>query len=230
MPINNLFDPLFECDFKNVYYPSDDSYLLIDYLKRTIDNNYFDGIPLKEIKYILDMGTGTGIIAILFELVKSRIPKFNPKIYASDILGDSIKCAKENEKRNNINEKIIYIHSDLFKSFPHTLRSKFNIIVFNPPYLPSSSNVNEHFQKENIDYSWEGGIRGIEITREFIRTMGNYLNLTKPHYVYFISSSKSELDQLEIEIKNMGYECEQLEKVHKFFEDIILNRLKYIKV
>lgn len=225
MKINSLPDPLIECDFDTVYYPSDDSYLLIDYFKRKIDNNYFDGIPLEEIEYILDMGTGTGIIAIFFQLINSYNPKFNPRIFASDILEEAIKCAKSNEKRNKIDDKIIYLQSDLFKSFPKTIKSKFNIIVFNPPYLPSSPNL----QKKSIDHSWEGGLRGIEITLDFIRTVGEYLNLDKPHCVYFISSSRSKLDELQKEIKNVGFTIKKLEKVHIFFEDIILNRLQFVR-
>ena len=197
---------------------------MIDYFKKKIDKNYFDGIPLEEIENILDMGTGTGIIAIFFQLIRSYNQKFNAKIFASDVLEEAIKCAKSNEKRNNIDEKIIFLQSDLFTSFPKTIKSKFNIIVFNPPYLPSSPNL----QKKSIDHSWEGGLRGIEITLDFIRTVGEFINLDKPHYVYFISSSRSKLDALETEIKNLGFKIKQLEKVHKFFEDIILNRLQYV--
>ena len=64
MNIPSLPDPIIQCDFENVYTPSDDSYLIIDYFKRKINQNYFDGIKLSEIKKILDLGTGTGIIAI----------------------------------------------------------------------------------------------------------------------------------------------------------------------
>ena len=66
-------DPLIACDFENVYYPSDDSFLLIDYFKEKISDNYFDGINVNEIEYILDLGTGTGIIAILFQFFKFLI-------------------------------------------------------------------------------------------------------------------------------------------------------------
>ena len=89
---------------------------MIDYLKKNIDNDYFDDLPLKFVKNILDLGTGTGIIAIFLELIKRINKKFFPQIYASDILENAIKCAKSNEKLNRIENKINFIQSNLFNS------------------------------------------------------------------------------------------------------------------
>lgn len=227
--INSIPDPLIECDFKNVYYPSDDSYLLIDYFRKKITDDLFDGIKLEEIEYILDLGTGTGIIAIFFQLLRSFNPKFNPRIYASDILEESIICAKRNEILNKIKNKIIYVQSDLFKSFPESLRSKFNIIVFNPPYLPSSPLIKDALNKKSIDHSWDGGYKGIEILINFLKELKGFLNLDKDHYIYYISSSRSNMVELEKQLIDLRYNNEKLEKIHLFFEDIILNRLQYVK-
>lgn len=202
---------------------------MIDYFRRNIDDNFFDGIKLENIDNILDMGTGTGIIAIFLQKIQSLYLNFNPRIFASDILEDSIKCAKINEKLNTSSNKIIYLQSDLFDSFPNSLRSTFNIIVFNPPYLPSLPDINEKLLKERIDYSWDGGLEGIELIIDFLKVVKNYLNLNKDHYIYFISSSRSKLDELETQIIDLGFRHEKLEIIHIFFEDIILNRLQYVK-
>ena len=97
---NSIPDPLIECDFENVYYPSDDSYLLLDYFRKKITDDLFDGIKFEEIEYILDKGTGTGILAIFFQLLKSLKLSFKPKIYGSDILEESLICARRNEILN----------------------------------------------------------------------------------------------------------------------------------
>ncbi len=59
--------------------------------------------------------------------------------------------------------------------------------------------------------------------------MDIFLNLDKAHYVYFISSSRSNIDELEKQIIDLGFKNEKLEKIHIFFEDIILNRLQYVE-
>jgi len=226
--INPIPDPLIRCDFENVYYPSDDSYLLIDYFKKNISTNYFDGIQLNEIDNILDMGTGTGIVAIFLKNIQSLNLNFKPTIYASDILEDSIKCAKINEKLNQKHNEIIYLKSDLFTSFPKSWESIFNIVIFNPPYLPSLASNEGKLAKSGIDHSWNGGLEGIEITINFLKGVKNFINLNKAHYIYFISSTKCDLDELETQIINLGFKHEKLEKIHVFFEDIILNRIKCI--
>jgi HemK-related putative methylase len=227
--INIIPDPLIRCDYKNVYYPSDDSYLIIDYFKKNIEDNFFDGIDLSEIDNILDMGTGTGIIAIFLQQIQSINPNFNSKIYASDILEEAIKCAKINEKINHKVNKITYFQSNLFQSFPETWKSIFNIIIFNPPYLPSISEIGEKITRKEIDHSWDGGFNGINIIINFLKEVKNYINLKKAHYIYFISSNRCNLDELERIIVDLGFRIEKLEKIHLFFEDIILNRLKYLK-
>ncbi len=227
--INFIEDPLIECDHEKVYYPSQDSFLLIDYFKKKINENYFDGIELSEIENILDLGTGTGIIAIFFQLIKSQNQSFNPRIFASDILEDAITCAKENEMLNNFNNQIIFLQSDLFKSFPDKLKSSFNIIIFNPPYLPSSEYIKNGKSKQFIDYSWDGGLKGFEILIQFLKEVKAFLNLGKEHYIYCLSSSRTKIDDLTKKIIKLGYNNEILEKKHYFFEDIFLHRLKCLK-
>ncbi|MFX1488692.1 MAG: HemK2/MTQ2 family protein methyltransferase [Promethearchaeota archaeon] len=223
-------DPLIRCNYEAVYYPSDDSYLIIDHFRNNIDDNYFDGIQLENIEKILDLGTGTGIIAIFLQMIKSQNHKFNPQIFASDILEESIKCAKNNEQLNNKNGQIQFLLSDLFKSFPENLKSTFNIIIFNPPYLPSSEISNVKKVKEKKDLGWDGGLLGFELIIRFLHDAKYFLNLEKEHYVYFISSSRTPLDALNKEIRDLGYYYEVLVRKHFFFEDIILNRLYYTKI
>ena len=217
-------DPLIECDFKNVYYPLEDTFLLIDYFKEKIDDNYFDGINVSEIEYILDMGTGTGIIAIFFQCLKVKNKNFNPKIFASDILEESIVCAKKNEALNNFHNEILFLQSDLFKSFPDSLKSSFNIIVFNPPYLPSSPLITNKKIKKKIDFSWDGGIGGSKLLLDFLKEARDFLSL-KAHYIYFLSSSRTNLDELDKYIRDLGFKNEIVGRKHIFFEDIFLNRI-----
>jgi HemK-related putative methylase len=227
--LNLIPDPLIECDNQKVYFPSEDSFLMIDYIKDRINETHFDGIKLSEIENVLDMGTGTGITAIYLQLLKSQYRFFNPRIIASDITEEAILCAKKNEALNKIDEEITFLKSDLFENFPHGLKSSFNIITFNPPYLPSSEHMKILEDKRNVDYSWNGGNKGFELSLQFLKEALNFLNLEKDHYIYIISSSRSDSVELNNGILNLDYICEVVEKRHYFFEDIILNRLKHIR-
>jgi len=226
--IKNLLDPDIDNNYENVYSPSDDTYLIMDYFKKKIRRDYFDGLELKNIRKVLDMGTGTGIIAIFLQLIKKLNPYFTAEIYASDILENAIKCAKDNERINNIENKLVFIQSDLFNSFPNDLKNSFEIIIFNPPYLPSFNNKIEESQKRLIDYSWDGGKMGFEVFLRFVSQAKNFLNLTQKCYIYYISSNRTELKKLIDLLKQQGYKNKILDKKHIFFEEIMLNRLELI--
>ena len=88
-------------------------------------------------KEILDIGTGSGCIAI--SLAKN-LP--NSKVTALDISSDAIKVAKENAWLNNVN--IEFINADVFK---YKSDKKFDIIVSNPPYVLESEKV---LMKKNV--------------------------------------------------------------------------------
>lgn len=225
--IKNIPDPIITNKFKSVYSPSDDSYLIIDYFKETISNSHFDGLEFNNIKNILDMGTGSGIIAIFFLLIKKKYSKFNPKIYASDILENAIVCSKLNEKINHFKNEITFIQSDLFNSFPKNLKHNFNIIVFNPPYLPSIG-IEKNNNKMLIDFSWEGGVKGIAVIERFINQVIEFIDISNKNtsYIYFISSSRADINELDNLIQDRGFKRRIVKRKHIFFEDILLNKLE----
>ncbi len=224
--INSFPEPKIDCPFEDIYAPSDDTYLIIDYFKEYINEYYFDGLDIKKIKRILDMGTGTGMIALFLREVKKRVINFSPQIYASDILENAIKCAELNEISNNLEKNITLIQSDLFKTFPANLENSFNIIIFNPPYLPSLKyNINERVKK-GIDNSWNGGEKGFEIFIEFVSQAKSFLDTSQNYYIYYISSSVVNIQNLIEQVEKCGFKNTILKKKHIFFEDIILNRLE----
>ncbi|MBY8978930.1 MAG: methyltransferase [Candidatus Lokiarchaeota archaeon] len=224
--INFFPDPIIHSTFKGVYPPSDDTYLIIDYFKKNVNENFFDGLPINNVKKILDMGTGTGIIALFLQGIKKYISKFTSKIYASDISDVAIRCATLNERKNNYKDNITFIKSDLFRKFPSTLQHSFDIIVFNPPYLASISYKENNLIRNGNDSNWDGGERGFEVLLEFITKVKDFLNSEQKYYIYYISSSSTDLSQLNDELEIRGFQNRILNKRHIFFEDIILNRLE----
>ena len=75
-------------------------------------------------KKILDLGTGTGVIAISLKLEENHA-----KLFASDLSGAALSLARENA--SCLGADIEFIQSDLFSN----LEEKFSIIVSNPPYV-----------------------------------------------------------------------------------------------
>ncbi|XJS09955.1 peptide chain release factor N(5)-glutamine methyltransferase [Aerococcaceae bacterium WGS1372] len=74
---------------------------------------------------ILDIGTGTGILAVTMSL---EFPQAT--VYASDISEEALKLAKYNADRYGAN--IHFIESDVFDDINER---QFDLIVSNPPYI-----------------------------------------------------------------------------------------------
>jgi len=70
---------------------------------------------------VLDLGTGTGIIAICLARVGRNVT-------AADISGAALRTARKNALRNGAS--LTYCRSDLLAS----VQGRFDVIVFNPPY------------------------------------------------------------------------------------------------
>ena len=82
---------------------------------------------VKSQKSTLDIGTGSGCIAI-------SLAKLLPqsKVYALDISEKALEVAQENAINNKVD--VTFIHDDIL-SLKNKIDTKFDIIVSNPPYV-----------------------------------------------------------------------------------------------
>ena len=83
-----------------------------------------------DVKIILDIGTGTGILALMMA------QKCEAKIYAIDIEEQAIIQAKENILNSLWNNRIHAFHSSI-QDFEAPI-NKFDLIVINPPFFQNS--------------------------------------------------------------------------------------------
>jgi release factor glutamine methyltransferase len=72
---------------------------------------------------VLDMGTGSGISAILAS-------RHSTNVLAVDINPKAVAAARANAIRNGVGERIKFKESDIFDAVP----GRFDLITFNPPY------------------------------------------------------------------------------------------------
>ncbi len=100
----------------------------------------------KEIHRIIDLGTGSGAIAV--SLATSLKDTF---VYATDVSEDALKVARENAKRNKVESRIEFLCGDLFEPLKNkNLEGQMDCVVSNPPYV--SKDEFEYLPKEVKDY------------------------------------------------------------------------------
>jgi release factor glutamine methyltransferase len=110
----------------------------------------------------LDLGTGTGCIAITLAV---KCP--NAKITATDISADALALAKENAARNGVPERIVFLQGDGFAAFAADAR--FDLIISNPPYIPSAEIATLQPEVRDFDpcAALDGGVDGLDFYRRF---------------------------------------------------------------
>jgi len=131
-----------------VYEPREDSFLLADQI------SVADG------QLVLDIGTGTGIQAIV-------AAQQGALVIAVDINPHAIDVAQENATENNVGDLIEFRKGYLFEPIKKT--EQFDLIIFNPPYLPKDpEQESEISQKLDwIDYSYSDSAVITEFVKQY---------------------------------------------------------------
>jgi len=169
-----------------IYPPSEDSYFMSEVLKKEIYN--------KDAK-IIEIGVGSGI---QLETLRDLGIK---NITGVDINNNALYLCREkgfNVKKSNLFSKI-------------SLSQKFDIIIFNPPYLP------EHKFDKKPDTS--GGKKGDETIIEFLKQAKNHLN--ENGIIFLLTSSLTP----KIDFKKYGYKSKMIEKKKLFLEELYVWKL-----
>lgn len=186
-------------DFKiniddNVYIPAEDSYLLADNLE------------IKQGQSVLEIGTGSGIVAMYAS-------KLTDNITVTDINFDACELARKNFEDNGI-ENIEILFGNLFEPVKNR---KFDVILFNTPYLPTEE---DEVLDDTINYAFDGGLNGRKVIDLFLNEVGNHLN--DNGIVQIIQSSLSGNEETLEKLDQLGFVSEIAAKEHFFFEDITL--------
>ena len=168
--------------------PRPETEFLIELIKNMSDNP----------KKILDVGTGTGCIALM---LKKLYPEST--VDACDISLEALDLAKENSEINNL--EINLFQSDLLSDVEEV---DYDVIVANLPYIPT--NTLSSLESEVVDYeplvALDGGVDGLlyinrlikEIEEKDITNLTLFLEVDTSHATTVLNNL-SHWKQVELE-------------------------------
>jgi release factor glutamine methyltransferase len=152
-------------------------------------------VPADEPVKIIDLGTGSGIIAIT---LAAELPR--AQISATDLSLAALHIARLNANKHHVCN-IAFYHSDWFADIPET---KFNLIISNPPYIAEDDSHLEQgdvrFEPQSALSAPEQGLADIRIIAEHAR---NYL---EPGGHLLIEHGYNQQQQVQALFTNLHYD------------------------
>lgn len=180
-----------------VYAPAEDSFLLLS------------AVRVSEGQHVLEMGCGTGMIAL-------HCAKAGCRVTAADISQDAVENARMNAAMNSLDLDVV--RSDLFGN----VRGKFDVIIFNPPYLSSRGSECLSGQEKQPLVGGEGGH---EISVLFLEQAKAHL--AEAGIIYLLTSSESEAGVLER--AGEMFSAKKVAEKRIFFETLAVHEMKMVK-
>ena len=164
-------------------------------------------------KEILDIGTGSGCIAI--SLAKN-FP--SAKITALDISKDALEVARENANLNNVD--IEFINADIFE---YQSDKNYNIIISNPPYVLKTE---KSLMKQNV-LDFEPELALFVDDNKPLKYYESIMNFSRsclnPNGLIFFEINQNLDDDLSKMIEN------KFKLKYKFFQDTN-NKIRFLKI
>ena len=176
----------------SAYAPSEDSFLMLQALSN---------LDLRD-RTVCDVGTGSGILGLFCGLRGAG------EIIVTDI--NELALRETVNAAGRLGIKVEPILSDLLSG----LDNRFDLILFNPPYLPS---------EEVVDRSIDGGPKGLLLIRRFLEDLPNHLN-QNGHALLLLSS----LNNPEVVISDYNKFAFQKSATRRvFFEELQVLDLRF---
>ena len=139
----------------------------------------------------LDFGAGSGCIAIA---LAAKCP--GVQIIALDVSSDALEVARQNALNNQVEARINFLQGNGFAALPE--RNHFDLIVSNPPYIPSveiatlDPEVRDHDPRLALD----GGADGLDFYRRLAAEAADFLKPGGQLMVEFGDGQAEKLRQI----------------------------------
>ncbi|HLD40243.1 MAG TPA: HemK2/MTQ2 family protein methyltransferase [Candidatus Nanoarchaeia archaeon] len=177
----------------DIYQPAEDSYLLQKFVRQFA------------IGRVLDMGTGSGIQG----LTAIEVPSVR-EVVAVDSNPTAVEALNAEIEKKKL-RKIKARQGNLFEH----LEGSFNVIIFNPPYLPQDKGIE--------DAALYGGKKGWEISERFFKDASSHM--FPEGVILFLFSSLTKKQKIEEILEHNLLQWEELDEEKIAFETLYVYKI-----
>ena len=141
-----------------------------EYIVTTLIDLAKENAPQMPSPRILDIGTGSGVLAIC---AAKHIG--SASIVATDISPQALQVAQANAEKHNVTDRIEFVESDVFPNLPSN--QSFDFIVSNPPYIATGdAAVESNVVKHEPRMALFAGEDGLDVIRRIVAESAQRLN------------------------------------------------------
>jgi ribosomal protein L3 glutamine methyltransferase len=190
-------------------------------IEQLIKNQFQPWIDPTTVKSIVDIGTGSGCIAIACAHYFA-----NARVDACDIATDALAVTQINIERFDLQQRVTPIQSDLYSALNN---KRYDIIVSNPPYLDAidMTDLPAEYLHEPM-HALAAGSDGLQFAIPLLQQAHQHLT---PHGIIIIEVGNSEAAlfarfptvpfySLEFEDDGYGVVLLTAEQIHQFHDDL----------
>lgn len=153
---------LTKADFRRVYEPAEDSFILLDALEA--DASSLTAAFSHQSPLCIEIGSGSGIVTTF---LSSILGTAKATYLAVDLNPHANTCTLATGKANGLH--IEALNSSLLSGLRPRIDGTVDVLLFNPPYVPTEEE--EEMMAQNtagIEGSWAGGATGTKLVDELI--------------------------------------------------------------
>ncbi|CEO96426.1 Methyltransferase small domain-containing protein [Plasmodiophora brassicae] len=194
---------LTSADFDHVYEMGEDTFLLMSVLDDHIAALCANAAP----RVCVEIGSGSGIVsAHLSNLIRYHSAR-RPIIFATDVNEKAAEATSKTFAKNAVRGEVIV--TDLASALERRLSHRVDVLVFNPPYVPSPAS---ELRRRDLTAAWAGGINGAEVIERFLPAIDKLLS---PHGMLFLVLIEANLpDVIFAKLESQGFHCQTLARRH----------------
>ena len=140
--------------------------------------------------------SGSGIVSTFLASLLDLLPLLQ---IAVDINRDACRVTQNTVRQNNVRYLDI-VQTDLLSGILERLHNKVDVLVFNPPYVPTDDDEEQTSQQQllsgdssiAIAASWAGGSTGMNVTNRLLQVVPRILSPTGVFYLVCIQQNNTD--------------------------------------
>jgi release factor glutamine methyltransferase len=145
---------------------------------------------------VLDLGTGSGCLSVFIAV---KVPA--ARVTAVDVSPEALTVARANATTHGVTDRVDFLLGDLFAPLPPG--SQFDLLVSNPPYIPSAEIATLQPEVREFDprAALDGGADGLDFYRRIAAEGARFLRAGGKLMVEFGDGQAGALEKLFAEHK-----------------------------